>query len=80
MNSLYQQLSPTQSTVPENIKQMIANFKALSNPQTAAQRMLSENPQLQSLIQAAHGDPERAFRNLAAKMNVNPDEVIGLLR
>ena len=78
MNSLYQQL--TQRAIPASVKQMIANYKQLANPQAAAQKILNENPQLQSLIQAANGDPETACRNLAAKMNVNLDEVINMLR
>ena len=79
MNSLYQQLS-RQSTLPASAKQLAAQIKALSNPQAAVQKMLSSNPQAQALIQAANGNPEKAFRDLAAKMNVNPDEVIQLLR
>lgn len=79
MNNLYQQLNKT-TGIPANIKQAVANIKMLANPQAAAQKALNENPQLRSLIQAANGDPEKAFRNLAAKMNVNPDEVINMLR
>ena len=79
MNNLYQQLNKT-TGIPANIKQAVANIKMLANPKAAAQKALNENPQLMSLIQAANGDPEKAFRNLAAKMNVNPDEVINMLR
>ena len=78
MNSLYRQL--TQRAVPQNAKQLISQIKSLANPQVAIQKMLNDNPQAQALIQAANGDPERAFRDLAARMNVNPDEVIDLLR
>ena len=77
MNSLFQQLN--RNTIPASVKQMVSNIKMLSNPQAAAQEMLSKNPQLRSLIEAA-GSPEKAFRDLAAKMGVNPDEVINMLR
>ena len=76
MNSLYRQLN---QSIPANAKQMIANVKQLANPQAAIQKMLNSNPQAQALIQAANGNPERAFRNLAAKMNVNPDEVVNMI-
>ena len=77
-NPMMHQLN--QQSIPTNAKQMISQVKQLANPQMAIQKMLNSNPQAQALIQAANGDPERAFRNLAAKMNVNPDEVIELLR
>ena len=65
MNSLYNQLnSTTKMSLPNNVKQMISNIKAMKNPQAMAQQMINNNPQLQSLIQASNGDYERAFRNL----------------
>ena len=59
---------------------MISSIKAFANPEMMAQKLLQENPQIQSLITAANGNPEKAFRDLAAKMNVNPDEVIEMLK
>lgn len=83
MNKLFQQLSPTASpkmSLPNNIRNMANTFKAITNPQAMAQKMLSENPQLQSIIQAANGNPEQAFRTMAKQMNVDPDEIIGMLQ
>ena len=59
---------------------MIQNFKSISNPQAMVQKMLNENPQVQSLIQAANGNPETAFRNLANQMGVDPNEIIDMLK
>ena len=78
-NPMMQQLN-RQPTIPASAKQMASQIKALANPQAAVQKMLSSNPQAMALIQAANGNAEKAFRDLAAKMNVNPDEVIQLLR
>ena len=66
--------------IPNNIKTMINNFKMLSNPEKYVKQALQQNPQLQSLLQASNGDAEQAFRNLAKQMNVNPDEIISMLK
>lgn len=81
MNSLFQQLNQNQSlSLPSNIRQMIQMLKGASNPQAMAQQMLQQNPQLKSMIQMANGNPEQAFKNLAKQMNVNPDEIMNMLR
>lgn len=81
MNSLYQQLMGNQShSLPNNIKTMINNFKMISNPQAYIQQAMQNNPQLKSILQAAGGNPEKAFRDMAKQMNVNPDEIIQMLK
>ena len=79
MNSLFSQLNPTKQ-LPANIKQMAQMFKSLNNPQAIIQKALNENPQLKAVLDAANGDPEKAFRDMAAQMNVDPDEIISLLK
>lgn len=79
MNQLYQQLNPTKP-LPSNIKQAINNIKALRNPQAVVQQMLNQNPQIKSLLEAAGGDPEKAFRNYARQKNIDPDEFINLFK
>ena len=80
MNSLFNQLNPISKSLPNNVKQMISMYKGMSNPQAVAQKMMNENPQLASLIQAANGNPEQAFRSLANKMGVDPQQIIDLLK
>lgn len=80
MNNLFNQLNPLSKQLPTNVKQMISMYKGISNPQAMAQKMMNENPQLASLIQAANGNPEQAFRNLASKMGVDPEQIISLLK
>ena len=82
MNSLFQQLMGTQtkSQLPSNIRSMIQNFKMLSNPQQYVQQAVQNNPQLQSILQASNGNYEQAFRNMAKQMNVDPDEIIQMLK
>ena len=79
MNSLYKQINPTKQ-LPNNIKQMINTFKGMSNPNAMVQQIMKNNPQLASLVEASNGDPEKSFRNLAQQMNVDPEEIIQMLR
>lgn len=83
MNNLFQQLNPKQSLanlLPSNIKNMIQMMKGLSNPQAYVQQAMQNNPQLKSALQAANGNPEQAFRTMAKQMNVDPDELISMLK
>lgn len=82
MNSLFQQLNQTRSanSLPSNVKNMINSFKAMRNPQAMAQQMINQNPQLKSAIQMAGGNPEKAFKTMAKQMNVNPDEIMNMLK
>jgi len=79
MNSLYSQLNPTRP-LPANIKQMAQMLKGMNNPQAMIQQMANQNPQLKAVLQASNGNYEKAFRDMAKQMNVNPDEIIGMLK
>ena len=79
MNSLFQQLNPARP-LPNNIKQMISTIKGIQNPQAMIQQMAQQNPQLNAVLKASNGNYESAFRNMAKQMNVNPDEIINLLK
>ena len=83
MNNLFQQLNPPRqllSKMPANVKQMVQMFKGISNPEAMAQKLVNENPQLKSAIQMANGNPEQAFRTMAKQMNVDPNEIIDMLK
>ena len=82
MNSLFQQLNQTRSvnSLPNNVMNMIKTFRNMKNPQVMIQQMLQKNPQVNSLIQAANGNPEKAFRDLAKQMNVDAEQIIQALK
>ena len=80
MNKLFQQLNPTSKLLPNNIKQMISMYKGLKNPQAMIEQTLNNNPQLKAVIDAAGGNPEKAFRDMAKQMNVDADEIINMLK
>lgn len=79
MSNLFKELNPTRP-LPSNVMNMIKGFKNMANPQAWVQSMLQKNPQVNSLIQAANGDPEKAFRDLARQLNVDPEEIIQAMR
>ena len=82
MNNLFQQLNPTKQnlSLPSNVQQMVNMFKGIKNPQAMAQQMLKQNPQLQTILNMSGGNPEQAFKTLAKQMNVNPDDIINMLK
>lgn len=79
MNPLYKQLNPTNS-LPNNVLDMIKTFRNMQNPQLMVQQILQKNPQINSLIQAANGNPEKAFRDLAKQMNVDAEQIIQAMK
>lgn len=81
MNNLYQQLNQNnQNNMLINIKNMANKFKAISNPQAYIQQQLESNPQLKSILQASNGNYEQVFREMAKQMNIDPDEIIKMLK
>jgi len=79
MTSLFKQLNG-QNSLPNNVQQMAQMFKTITNPQKAVTEIMNKNPQIASMIQAANGNPEAAFRNLAKQMNVDADQIIKMLQ
>lgn len=80
MTNLFNQLNPLSQRLPSNAMNMIRAFKGMNNPQQMVNQMLEKNPQVKSMVQAANGNPEKAFRDLAKQMNIDPDEFMGLLK
>lgn len=82
MNSLFQQLNGSQQSpsLPNNIKQMINMFKGMSNPKAYIEQQINNNPQLKAIMQSSNGNYELAFKNMCKQMNVNPDEIINMLK
>lgn len=62
------------------VKQAMNMAQAAANPNAMVQRLLSQNPQVQQLIQQAGGDPKRAFYTLAQQMGVDPEQILAQLK
>lgn len=62
------------------VKQAMNMAQAAANPNAMVQRLLSQNPQVQQLIQQAGGDPKKAFYSLAQQMGVDPEQILAQLK
>lgn len=82
--------APTQG-MPNNIemlkqaaqsaKRMMNMLNTVKNPQQALMEVAQQNPQLNSVMQMCQGrNPQEVFYEECKKHNVNPDEVLNLLK
>lgn len=65
------------------MKQTMQMMKSLSNPKEMVNQMLKGNPQaneINKLIESNGGDIEKAFRQKAKEMGINPEEIISALK
>lgn len=62
------------------VKQAMNMAQAAANPNAMVQRLLSQNPQVQQLIQQAGNDPKKAFYALAQQMGVDPEAFLAQLK
>ena len=65
------------------IKQMMQMVQSAGNPQAMLAQMAQNNPQIGQAVQLINqsgGDPQKAFYALCKQRNVNPDEILGMLK
>ena len=85
-SSLYQQLNPTKTQLPNNlsnIKQMMNTLKGVSNPQQRMATLAKNNPQMKdvmTLVQNSGMPPKDLFYKMAQEKGVNPDEILKALQ
>lgn len=79
MNSLFQQLNPAGSRLSANVKNIIAMFRGLVNPQSAIQQM-PQYKEVMDYINANGGDAKTAFYKRASEMGVDPNEILKQLK
>ena len=66
-----------------NIKNMVNMIRGAQNPQAMMNQLLNNNPntrQVMDLINAAGGDPQKAFYQLAEQKGINPEEILNMLK
>ena len=67
----------------EKIKQMIGMVKTSQNPQAMLNQMVMNHPQLKQVMEIVNqhgGDPEKAFRTVAEKNGINPQDIIDMMK
>lgn len=86
MNSLYQQLNPTKTQLPNNIaniKQAMNLFRGAQNPQQILANFAQNNPQMRNvlnLVQNSNMTPKDLFYKMAQEKGVNPEEILKALQ
>lgn len=67
----------------QQIKQMMTMVNSAQNPQAMLNQMMMSNPHLKQAMDIVNqygGDPEKAFRTVAEKNGLNPDDILNLLK
>ena len=86
MNSLYQELNPAKTQLPNNIsniKNMMNTLKSVRNPQQMMATLMQNNPQMKdvlSLVQNSNMSPKDLFYRMAQEKGVNPDDILRALQ
>ena len=70
----------TQSSAERPIKELYNKFINSANPNYIIQQMLTQNPEINTLLQQANGDPRQAFYNLAQQRGINPNDILGMFK
>ena len=76
----HQTVSATQSSAERPIKELYNKFINSANPNYIIQQMLTQNPEVNILLQQANGDPRQAFYNLAQQRGINPNDILGMFK
>ena len=61
-------------------RQMVQAIKSCGNPQAMVNQMLSQNPQINQIIQQYGGDPKTAFYKYAEANGVDPNEFLQMMK
>ena len=86
MTSLYQQLNPARTPLPNNIgniKQMMNMLKGVKNPNQLITSMMQQNPQMKqvmNLVNNSNMSPKDLFYKMAKEQGVDPEEILKQLR
>ena len=59
---------------------MVQTIKSCGNPQAMVNQMITQNPQVNQIINQYGGDPKTAFYKYAEANGVNPDEILNMMK
>lgn len=85
MNSLFQQLTKNQKSLPSqrNNNELFKKLLNSSNPNELLNNLIAENPNMKNLMQLMQSSgmtPKQFFYNYAQQNGINPDEFINSLK
>ena len=61
-------------------RQMAQMVKSSGNPQAMISQMMSQNPQVNQIINQYGGDPKTAFYKYAEANGVDPNEILSMMK
>ena len=79
MNPIIQAMAG-KSPVLSQARQMVQTIKSCGNPQAMVNQMISQNPQVNQIINQYGGDPKTAFYKYAEANGVNPEEILNMMK
>ena len=82
MNPLLNGVNPLMQNIGQ-IKKIMGMLKTANNPQAMLNQMMQSNPnykQIQEIGQKYGGNYEKAFRETAKQMGIDPDEFLNSLK
>ena len=79
MNPIIQAMAG-KSPMLSQARQMVQTIKSCGNPQAMVNQMISQNPQVNQIINQYGGDPKTAFYKYAEANGVNPEEILNMMK
>ena len=64
----------------QQARQMAQTIKSSNNPQAMINQMLSQNPQINQIINQYGGDPKTAFYKYAEANGIDPNEILQMMK
>lgn len=80
MNPILQTLNNGNLSRLSQVKQLAQTIKTANNPQALVNQMMANNPRVSQIINQYGGDPKTAFYKYAEANNINPDEILNMLK
>ena len=80
MNPILQTLNNGNLSRLNQVKQLAQTIKTANNPQALVNQMMANNPRVGQIINQYGGDPKTAFYKYAEANNINPDEILNMLK
>lgn len=62
------------------VKQISQMIRSSGNPQAMLNQMVSQNPQINQIINQYGGDPKTAFYKYAEANGVDPNEILSMMK
>ena len=81
MSNPLSNLPPQLISGVQQIKGLMQQLGALSNPNLAIQKMAQSNPQMQQVLSLCNGrNPKDVFYSMCQQRGINPEQILSMLK